>query len=178
MTRKILIDMDGVLADLSAQLVDFTKDPTIVAENNRSDMFKKHLPRYTQHGGFLYQPKMPFADQLVNELLSLQHEGKVALAICTSVGDFYKPTSEIVTQKKRWLENHFPELDSIPVIFTTSGASKSFFANSNTMLVDDHVKNVELFANSGGRMFYWNEPSEELIKELVDVIEEWIKDNG
>ena len=169
--------MDGVLADLELQLAAFTNDPLITAESKRSEMFKQHLPRYTQHGGFLYQPQKPFADQLVNALLTFAHEGKVALAICTSVGDFYKPTSEIANQKKKWLENHFPELDSIPVIFTTSGAGKSFFANSDTMLVDDHVKNVEQFANAGGRMFFWNDPSEDLVEELTNEIQAWIDED-
>lgn len=144
----IFLDMDGVLADLHAGIVEFSGDPEIT--NQRSKLFKDWLPKYVEVNGFETQAAMPNADKLVYFLTKLHKQGKVKLAILTSHGEFYEPFSEVIRQKKAWLEKNFPQLNKIPFCATASGADKSTLANPNTLLIDDHGKNIVHFTNAGG----------------------------
>jgi len=148
MIPTIFIDMDGVLADLHTGIVEFSGDPTIT--NQRSKLFKTWLPAYVNANGFQDQAAMKNADLLVHFLLRLKEKKEVKLAILTSHGDFYTPFSEVIRQKKSWLEKNFPQLNRIPFCATSSGAEKSILANPNSLLIDDHSKNIDRFIEAGG----------------------------
>jgi 5'(3')-deoxyribonucleotidase len=148
MIPTIFIDMDGVLADLHAGIVEFSGDPTII--DQRSKLFKTWLPAYVNANGFEDQAAMPNAAKLVDFLTKLHKHGKVKLAILTSHGEFYEPFSEVIRQKKVWIEKNFPQLNKIPFCATSSGADKSILASPNTLLIDDHSKNIIHFTNAGG----------------------------
>lgn len=161
MSKLILIDLDGVLFDLAAAVSMYAGENV---EDNKP-LFWKTLPEFTMKSGFATLPKMEGADTLVSKLVRLAEKGTTNLAICTSVGDFYLPRSEVVVQKKRALEKNFPELNNIPFITTTSGKSKSSFANLNTFLIDDHPNNIKNFIENGGEGFIWS-PTRENFTEL------------
>lgn len=148
MIPTIFIDMDGVLADLNAGIVEFSGDPSIT--NQRSKLFKDWLPKYVDANGFEDQEPMPNAAKLVEFLVKLHKQGKVKLAILTSHGEFYEPFSEVIRQKKAWIEFYFPELVKFPFCTTSSGADKSILASPQTLLIDDHAKNIIHFTNAGG----------------------------
>lgn len=148
MTPTIFIDMDGVLADLHTGIVALSGDASIT--DNRNSFFKTWLPQYVELNGFENQAPMPNAAKLVNFLTMLQKADKAKLAILTSHGEFYEPFSEVIRQKKAWLEKNFPQLNKIPFCATASGASKSILANPNALLIDDHYKNINKFIDAGG----------------------------
>lgn len=148
MIPTIFIDMDGVLADLHTGIVEFSGDSTIT--NQRSKLFKTWLPAYVNANGFEDQAVMQNADLLVELLLKLNKKKEVHLAILTSHGEFYEPFSEVIRQKKAWLEKNFPKLNKIPFCGTSSGADKSILANPNALLIDDHSKNIDRFIEAGG----------------------------
>lgn len=150
----IYLDMDGVLADIDTGLrKHFNLDHSIA---DRSSLFKSYLPEYTKAGGFEMQPKLENADKLVNYVLSLRDVGRANVAILTSAGQFYKPTSEVVAQKRRFLEREFPALCDVPFCVTTSGVDKAFLAHEGAFLVDDWHKNVTHFCNAGGAGFVYS----------------------
>jgi 5'(3')-deoxyribonucleotidase len=148
MIPTIFIDMDGVLADLHTGIVALSGDASIT--DNRSALFKTWLPKYVELNGFENQAAMPNAGKLVTFLTMLQKADKAKLAILTSHGEFYEPFSEVIRQKKAWLEKNFPQLNKIPFCATASGASKSILANPNALLIDDHYKNINHFTDAGG----------------------------
>lgn len=143
----ILLDMDGVLCDLEKDLSTWSGQ-----DITDKDIFYELLPAFAVQCGFANLSKTKTADELVKYLLSLDAK----LAICTSGGDFFSPVSEIMVQKKRWLEKNFPELSSVPFILTTSGKDKSFFANETTILIDDYASNCNKFVKEGGGTIVYN----------------------
>jgi 5'(3')-deoxyribonucleotidase len=169
MIPTIFIDMDGVLADLHTGIVDFSGDPTII--DQRSKLFKTWLPAYVNANGFEDQAPMPNATKLVDFLTKLHKQGKVKLAILTSHGEFYEPFSEVIRQKKTWLEKNFPQLNKIPFCATSSGADKSILASPNTLLIDDHSKNIIHFTNAGGHGIVYEDHHIEIHEiEILDFV--------
>ena len=134
MIPTIFIDMDGVLADLHTGIAAFSGDADIT--DKRSELFKTWLPQYVKAYGFENQAPMPNAAKLVTFLTMLQKADKVKLAILTSHGEFYEPFSEVIRQKKAWLEKNFPELNKIPfsltITFISFEVSISFIAEITT----------------------------------------------
>lgn len=175
MIPTIFIDMDGVLADLHVGIVAFSGDPTIT--NQRSQLFKTWLPKYVEANGFEDQAAMPNASKLVAKLLDLHKHGKVKLAILTSHGEFYEPFSEVIRQKKAWIEKNFPQLNKIPFCATASGADKSILASKNTLLIDDHSKNIIHFTNAGGHGIVYEDDQIDIhiieILEFLDGKHDW-----
>lgn len=150
MIPTIFIDMDDVLADLHTGITVLSGDASIADLGKRSELFKKWLPVYVEIGGFENQAPMPNAGKLVEFLTNLHKQGKVKLAILTSHGEFYEPFSEVIRQKKVWIEKNFPELNKIPFCTTSSGADKSILASPNSLLIDDHANNITHFTDAGG----------------------------
>jgi len=148
MLPTIFIDMDGVLADLHDGITKFSGDPNIT--DMSSPLYKEWLPKYVEINGFYTQAPMPNASKLVEFLIKLHKSGKVKLAILTSHGQFYEPFSEVIRQKKAWLEKNFPQLNKMPFCATSSGADKSILASPNSLLIDDHSKNIIHFIDAGG----------------------------
>jgi 5'(3')-deoxyribonucleotidase len=149
MIPTIFIDMDGVLADLNTGITKLSGNSSIT--DNRGELFKYWLPKYVQEEGFYTQAPMPNAVYLVDFLTKLHMQGRVNLAILTSHGEFYEPFSEVIRQKKAWLEKNFWKLNKIPFCATSSGADKSILAGPNRLLIDDHSKNIMHFINAGGQ---------------------------
>lgn len=167
MIPTIFIDMDGVLADLHAGIVALSGDPTIT--DNRNALFKKWLPKYVELDGFYTQAPMPNAQILVDFLIKYHKAGKVKLAVLTSHGEFYEPFSEVIRQKKAWLETEFPVLNKIPFCATASGADKSILAGPNTLLIDDYAKNIIHFTNAGGYGIVYDDNFVEI--HIIEILE-------
>lgn len=163
----IFLDMDGVLADLHAGIVEFSGDPSIT--NQRSKLFKDWLPKYVEVNGFEKQAAMPNATKLVDFVVKLHKQGKVKLAILTSHGEFYEPFSEVIRQKKAWIEFHYPELVKFPFCATSSGADKSILASPHTLLIDDHAKNIIHFTNAGGHGIVYEDHLIEI--HLIEILD-------
>jgi 5'(3')-deoxyribonucleotidase len=144
----IHLDMDGVLADLDKGIVETLGVEIDSVE--RSAFFKSLLPEYTRQGGFETQGKMPRAEELVELCKRLHKDHKYSVAILTSAGQFYLPQSEVVFQKKKWIEREFPWLAHMPFTATSSGADKAIYAHSKAFLVDDHAPNILKFNAAGG----------------------------
>ena len=167
MIPTIFIDMDGVLADLHTGIVELSGDPNIT--DNRGAFFKKWLPQYVEANGFYTQDTMPNASVLVDFLVKYHKLGKVKLAILTSHGEFYEPFSEVIRQKKAWLEKNFPQLNKIPFCATASGADKSILAGPKTLLIDDHNKNIIHFTNAGGEGIVYEDHQVDV--HIIEILE-------
>lgn len=167
--KHICIDLDGVLADLERGLYEefrVTKEDL----KDRGFLFGHILPEYVKAKGFANQGQMPEARALVDFILK---QKEIKISILTSAGHFFKPISEVVHQKKVWVETNFPELSQVPFIATTSGKDKAIFANPSTLLIDDHVKNIEAFREADGVAIHYELGStslEEVFKQILDFL--------
>lgn len=165
--KIIFIDMDGVLADLDTAFIKWSGyHPD--HHDDRSAFFHEFLPEYTKQNGFFTQETMPLCKKLVDVLISFKKNYGVNLAILTSAGYFVKPNTDVVIQKKKWIEKNVNQFSYIPFCATSSGFDKSFFAHQNAFLIDDHEKNIIEFINKGGNGFIYKE---ECFDELVKALE-------
>lgn len=165
----IFIDMDGVLSDLNSGIKEMSGIDDLP---DRDALFKTYLPAYTAGKGFENEKPLFNSYDLVDFLLDLQDTGKVELAILTSCGDFYHPQSEVVDQKKKFLESNFEKLTQIPFCVTTSGADKAILAHDKAFLIDDHHKNVAKFIAAGGRgIVYHHFELLELKRQIREFVE-------
>lgn len=146
--------MDGVIVDLNSSMYSMFHIPFEEISVTRSELFKSWLPKFSDLNGFTTAYKMPKAKELVEILLS--YTDLIDLSILTSVGQFYN-APDIRYQKSLWLEDNFPELLNIPFVTTSSGKDKAKFAHKNSLLIDDHIPNIEHFTNSGGYAIQYDE---------------------
>lgn len=65
------------------------------------------------------------------------------------------PTPGCLEGKELWIRHHFPQFLNR---FLIGSARKSFCAHENSVLIDDHEKNVKEFADAGGRGFLMPAP--------------------
>jgi len=142
--KLIYLDMDGVLFDLHSALRTYTGIDFPMEDRNK--LFKSYLPDFVDANGFANIPPLPNAHELVQSVLAMNCH----VAILTSGGSFHKSRGEVARQKKESIDNNFPMLESAAFCITSSGAAKAQLANKKTLLIDDHLPNIEKFKEAGG----------------------------
>lgn len=136
--KTIAIDMDGVLADVEAQYLNWYEKET-GTRPDRESMFGlmecDALPN-NAIGKFLVTPDffrtLPVMDGAVEAVKDLMQDYEVY--IVSAAMEF--PLS--LYEKKLWLEEHFPFIDWRNIIFC---GDKSVI--NTDFLIDDHLKNLD-----------------------------------
>jgi len=139
--KRILIDMDHVMADITGQYITWYQQSTGVTIN-RSDLLGKpedlafpepRLIREFLHtpGFFVSAPAIPGSQAVIRELNQLYDVFIVSAAM-----EFPQSLSE----KYAWLLKHFPFIHWQQIIFC--GSKKAI---SGDFMIDDHVKNLAHF---------------------------------
>jgi 5'(3')-deoxyribonucleotidase len=167
--KNVYVDLDGVLADLNYELskyVNFVYNVKLDL-TSRSQFFK-YLPEYAKNEGFFRQRKLKNADILMDRLSKLECN----IIILSSCGSILDNPSVIANQKRKWFENNFENIMNIPFITTTSGKDKSIFANDQSFLIDDHIKNIDNFIDQGGKGFIY---THDMIDECIDEVRQFLK---
>jgi 5'-nucleotidase len=139
--KRILIDMDHVMADITTQYIKWYKEAT-GTEVDRKDLLGKpedqafpqpglikeflHTP-----GFFRTAPVMPGSQEVIEELNKVYE-----LFIVSAAMEF--PQSLI--EKYEWLREHFPFITWQQIIFC--GSKKPI---SGAYMIDDHFKNLNNF---------------------------------
>ncbi|HEX3080732.1 MAG TPA: 5'(3')-deoxyribonucleotidase [Puia sp.] len=139
--KRILIDMDHVMADITAQYIKWYHQATGV-EMERADLFGKPedlaFPEPGLIRSFLYSPGffasapvMPGSQSVIRELNHLYEVYIVSAAM-----EFPQSLAE----KYAWLLKHFPFIHWQQIIFC--GSKKPV---SGDFMIDDHIKNLTHF---------------------------------
>jgi 5'-nucleotidase len=139
--KRLLIDMDHVMADITSQYIKWYKDATAI-EIERRDLSGKPedeaFPQPQLIREFLHAPGffrkaavMPGSQEVIEELNEV-----FELFIVSAAMEF--PQSLI--EKYEWLQEHFPFIHWRQVIFC--GSKKPI---SGDFMIDDHLKNLHNF---------------------------------
>lgn len=147
----VLLDFDGVIADMEGKFTSIAGEPWRVYEERTGKSGWPFVNDYneTVEPFFLSLDKLPDADNLVHYLAALHYEtGEIILKGCTSAGN--RSRFGYAEQKRKWFVKHWPGLDEIEVITTESGVAKAEYADGDTLLIDDTHKNVVAFSEAGG----------------------------
>ncbi|HTQ65765.1 MAG TPA: hypothetical protein VMI12_13270 [Puia sp.] len=146
--KKLLIDMDHVMADITSQYIKWYKEATGV-EVKRKDLLGKPedlaFPRPQLIRDFIHRPGffrnaklMPGSQEVIRELNQV-----FDLSIVSAAMEF--PQS--LTEKYEWLSEHFPFIGWQQIIFC--GSKKNI---SGDIMIDDHFRNLGHF--SGKKLLF------------------------
>lgn len=134
MKKQVLVDMDGVLADVYSQLIRFEYKNTGILqrieeyEGKPEDTFPSFYRHVTTPGFFRTAPLMPDS---VEGLRFLNERCRVL--VVSSATEF--PQS--LVEKQAWLNEHFPFIGWRQMIFCGSKDSVR-----GDIMIDDHPKNL------------------------------------
>jgi len=140
MKKRLLVDMDGVLADIYAQAIQFEfaeSGRLIQKEDVKGDDEIVAFPNAARHvrlqGFFRNAPVIPSAISVMKEL-----NDAYELFIVSAAMEF--PNS--LEEKYYWLEEHFPFIPWQRIVLC---GSKTVVQGD--ILIDDHFKNLDPFEN-------------------------------
>lgn len=163
-----MVDMDGVLADFKSTYVSLfgdeqLKDPTKVESRVDTTKNKKQFNEFVSGGNFAKLDMLPNAQNLIDLLLTYHNQG-VAVEILSSLGSA-DDLEKVYRDKAQWLTNN--GLNELPRNFVVSKKYKRDFANCKTILIDDHIENIEQFRASGGVGILYDDNNWEEIKTKI-----------
>jgi len=174
-TYKILLDVDGVLADFSNAVQDFYNcwiTPYPMGTYNIVDLIctKKGIIEkdfWEQLGVYFWAniPLLQHAEDLLNLLKGLN------VCVLTS-----PPLNhEAVVGKLLWLEKHTRFVAKRKFLI---GPAKEFCANKNHILIDDSDENIDNFIEHGGKAVlyptkqnsahFWHDLPNDYVTECLD----------
>lgn len=157
MNYRILLDMDGLLADFTAGACQLhgKDDPYASGENNGNYDIAKILNINTndfwlpmQKDFWANLPKTKEADEIVNLCTGLFGVENVCILSSPNLNH------ESLIGKLIWIETHFPQFRRQYLL----GPRKQFCAAPNHVLIDDHLHNTDLFREAGGISYLYPRP--------------------
>lgn len=163
-TKKVLVDMDGVLADVYAHLVAYEyQESGIIIHRTETD-------------GLLEEAAFPSFWKIIRSkdffrtvpLIGDSQEGlnylneKYNVLIVSSATEF--PNS--LAEKQAWLTEHFPFISWKQMIFC--GCKDSIHGD---IMIDDHLKNLKTF---NGRRILFSQPQNALVDDAsLERVNNW-----
>ncbi|WP_280743827.1 MULTISPECIES: 5'(3')-deoxyribonucleotidase [unclassified Parabacteroides] len=153
--KQILVDMDGVLADIYAHLIAYEYRESGILLNQQElngklegEAFPSFEKVVRSKGFFRTAPVMEYSVEGLNYL-----NNKYKVLIVSSATEF--PDS--LTEKLAWLNEHFPFISWKQMIFC--GSKDSICGD---IMIDDHIKNLGSFP---GRKILYTQPQNALIQD-------------
>jgi len=154
----IYIDLDGVLADLVAQVEAYLFVKSIYNKTNYGEYKIQDACSITANEIYLCfsierfwssMPKTDWADEIVSWAKSVSPEEEIYLLSRPWLLDSVESTISCLKGKSTWVAENFPEFCG-RMIFSDV---KSVFAK-DSLLLDDNKENCEDFAKHGGKTIF------------------------
>jgi 5'(3')-deoxyribonucleotidase len=138
MKRRILVDMDGVLADVYSRFFDLHEEETDIRLSvddviglKEADAFPGQLRWVNSIGFFRSVPVMEGSIEVLEKL-----NKKYEVVVISMATEF--PVCP--TDKRLWLQDHFPFIRWTQMVFC--GNKDLIIAD---IMIDDHLKNLDNF---------------------------------
>lgn len=174
---KILLDMDGVIADFVGHFCNTygVSNPYVHEKNlgcwDIARVMGLSNNQFWSRCTLEFWETIPKTEEADNLVLFLEDRfGRKNISLLSSPG--IDPSSMV--GKHRWIETHFPQF-SRRFLF---GPAKEFAASNKRLLIDDADHNVDSFKEEGGHTHLfarrWNsahEHSNSAFQRLVDHVE-------
>lgn len=146
--QKLIVDMDGVLADVYSQFLDMDEKETGIRQplenllgRPEREVFMNERNYVLSKGFFRSAPLIEGSVAAVEEL-----NKKYDLFIVSAAMEF--PQS--LPEKLEWLQEHFPFLSWKQIVFC---GSKTII--NGDIMIDDHFKNLDYFT---GKTYLFSQP--------------------
>jgi hypothetical protein len=144
MNKRILLDLDGVIADFVAAAVELHKPSNpVVSSWNFFEEWGLTARDFWGPMGYNFWVNVPKTTDAV-QIVQMCEEAVGSRNVCLLTAPCY--TKGCRDGKRDWIRKHFPQYHRRHLI----GAPKEFCASPNSLLVDDSDTNCETFANWGG----------------------------
>jgi 5'(3')-deoxyribonucleotidase len=164
MMKRILVDMDGVLADVYPRYFELYEEETGLRKSmseviglKEAEAFPEALRWVETPGFFRTIPVMPDS-QRVLKLLNESYE----IIVVSMATEF----PVCLTDKQLWLNDHFPFISWKQVIFC---GNKSLI--NADLMIDDHLKNLDNFS---GETIMFTQPHNMIIEDSPHLrIDSW-----
>jgi 5'(3')-deoxyribonucleotidase len=142
-TKKIFVDMDGVLADFvkGVEGPKYLNAPFVNVQD-----YNARKVELSNKGLFRDLPKIDGMEKLIDFLLleSLRNDTYWEILTCTGMQNRQK----VANDKIAWIRE-FVDKDVV-VTCTFKGVQKSAFAKKGYILIDDTEKNIDAWITAGG----------------------------
>ena len=164
MKKRILIDMDGVLADVYKSLIDYqyTQKGIIKTEYELNGLEERtafpDIVTILKTPGFFLN--LPLMEDCRDGLAYLNE--KYEIVIVSSATEF----DNCLNDKHNWLKNNFPFLHWSQIIHC--GSKKGI---TGDIMIDDHPKNLDYF--SGQRIIFTQPHNYDIHKEEYTRVKSW-----
>jgi 5'(3')-deoxyribonucleotidase len=146
--QRLIVDMDGVLADIYLQFIKFEEDETGIRQayenliGRPEDEAFKNLRKYVFMDGFFGNAPVIKGSCEALEMLNLKYE----LFVVSSATEFPQSLHE----KHEWITHHFPFISWKQMVFC--GLKSAVYGD---IMIDDHFKNLDSFK---GRTLLFSQP--------------------
>jgi len=162
--KRVLVDMDGVLADVYAQMLEYEfKESGLkpTEQDLRGQLEEDAFPSFQKivrsKGFFRNAPVMKDSVEGLNYLNS-----KYKVVVASSATEF--PTS--LNEKYDWLNEFFPFISWRQMIFC--GSKESLCGD---IMIDDHIKNLSSF---NGKRILFTQPQNVFIQDAsMQRVDNW-----
>lgn len=136
MTRRLYLDLDGVMADFDAHF------PALFGVNHKEMLDDDMWARINAHPSYFRDmPPCPGALKFYEEIA---HHNPIILTACPR-----SSYAHVAGQKRAWVREH---LDAdVTVLPVMGGKNKPLFMHApNDVLIDDWSKNITAWCQAGG----------------------------
>lgn len=163
MKKRIAVDMDGVLADVYSQFIDYHErdfgirlDRSDLEGLSESEAFPNCGIHVNTRGFFRTVPLVPDSDRVLQAVNSMHDVYIVSAAL-----EF--PNS--LDDKYQWLREHFPFIGWRQIVFC--GTKEIVDAD---IMIDDHLKNLDKFK---GETLLFTQPHNRRVVTRHRRVETW-----
>ena len=155
MISKLFLDMDGVLVNFRGQCeklncIEGNKVDWSVIHNAGSDFWSE-------------MEWLPEGKELYEFVKKVCTEENIELYILTSV-----TFNEGKVGKLTWIKNN-TDIDRHHIIITNIGKEKAYYADPESLLIDDFKKNCDAFSTAGGQVIKY-ETNKQTKDELLTLL--------
>ena len=164
MKKRILVDMDGVLADVYSRFFDLHEEESgqrlsvkDIAGLLEAEAFPNQLKWVTTPGFFRNVPVMPGSREGLKRL-----NDNFKVIVVSLATEF--PHS--LTDKQLWLHEHFPFISWQQIVFC---GSKDIIRAD--IMIDDHLKNLDNFK---GETYIFTQPHNMLVNTRHMRVDSWL----